>query len=481
MSGDPEGVVRFIEGQLLAGPDGATLAVGGAGLLAYAPSSFGFEMGSAGGAFLNTGLLRVPENALQLRNVVLENAGTIRSENQAVITPFEGAVLRNRAGATVELLDGARILAGDGTGQFENAGLLHARRETFTTTRTSSLGGRLRSQPGSEVRIGDLIFLDLEPLASTSLPAGVRVTGDGTLRISSTSVLIEGEVSPGTEAQPLATLTSSGRLYFSPTAGDPRLTIDVDAGGVSDRVFSTGPNGPEPFPVRPAGTLVVRVRPGYTPQVGDTFTILQSPAANLIQGEFAQIVAQGAPADIAFVAEYSNVAPSTITVRAVVDVAGENTPDGTPARVDAHGTLPEPVARRRDGALGVPSAARVEVRVFDLLGRQVAVLADGAEAEAGWTRRAGRLGCGAGRVRSPPSVRERRRDAPARSHPVASARPSRPVVGLPARDGAELGATALRYTLHEAGPTTVAIHDLLGRAVAVVAQGDASQASTRRA
>ena len=36
------------------------------------------------------------------------------------------------------------------------------------------------------------------------------------------------------------------------------------------------------------------------------------------------------------------------------------------------------------------------------------------------------------------------------------------------------GATALRYTLNEAGPTTVSVYDLLGRVVAVAAQGDAS-------
>ena len=312
LTGEPQGSLVFTFSTLAAGPGGATLAVGGTGL----QTDRNAELGSTGGAFLNTGLFRVRDNGLVTRQVVLENAGTIRIEDQSVMTPFEGAVLRNRADGTVELLDGARVQPGDGTGRFENAGLLHARVETFTTQRTSSLGGRLRSLAGSELRIGDLTRLNLDLPAVTSLPAGVRVTGDGTLLITSTDFFIEGEVSPGTAEQPVVTLGSTGRFYFSRAAGSPRLVIDVDADGQSDRIAFTGAGGPN-FPVRPAGTLVVRVRPGYTPQVGDAFTILQSTSANHIQGTFDRIVAQDAPDGIAFVAEYDNAGPSTITVRAV--------------------------------------------------------------------------------------------------------------------------------------------------------------------
>ncbi|MGB3541904.1 T9SS type A sorting domain-containing protein [Rubrivirga sp.] len=370
LTGEPQGSLVFTFTTLAAGPGGATLAVGGTGL----QTETNAELGSTGGAFLNTGLFRVRNNGLFIRQVVLENAGTIRVEDQSVITPFEGAVLRNRAGAAVELLDGARILAGDGTGQFENAGLLHARVEAFTSLRVSSLGGRLRSQPGSELRIGNLTRLDLDLPASASFPAGTRVTGDGTLRISSTQFFIEGEVSPGTEVQPIAALGASGRFYFSPTAGDPRLLIDVDADGQSDRIDFIGTGGPV-FPIRPAGTLVVRVRPGYTPQIGDTFTILEGTNVNQIQGEFAQVVAEGALAGITFVAEYSNANPSTITVRAIeaAPTATEDEAGGAlllaPHPNPAHGAV---VLRCR-----LPSSGAVDLRVFDALGREVAVVLEG--------------------------------------------------------------------------------------------------------
>ena len=319
LSGDPQGTLQFNNGELRAGVGGATLAVGGAGLLLYNPSSLNFEMQSAGGAFLNTGLLRVRPNGLRIRQAVLENAGTIRVEGSS-ITLNEGAVVRNRAGGTVELLDGASFGDGDRTGRFENAGLLSTRLNAGTSGR-SSLNERLRSQPGSELRIGAGTRLSLDLPASASLPAGVRVTGTGELSIASTEFFIEGEVSPGTEAQPVATLDVLGRLYFSRLAGSPRLVVDVDAGGQSDRIVSLGATG-QGFPVRPFGTLVVRVRPGTIPQVGDTWTILASTRANQIQGTFTQIVAQDAPAGIAFVAEYSNTGASSITLRAVAVAPG---------------------------------------------------------------------------------------------------------------------------------------------------------------
>ncbi|MGB3543026.1 hypothetical protein, partial [Rubrivirga sp.] len=353
LSGEPVGKVRFASDTLRAGVGDATLAIGGSGLLV-------FELGSAGGMFRNTDLLRTRPNGLTIQQVVLENTGTVHVEATSV-SLSEGAVLRNLAGATVDLVDGGEFRVADGTGRLENEGLIQSRVVTFTTQRVSSFGGRLRSQPGSELRIGELTRLDLDVPASASLPSGTRVTGDGTLFIGgATQFLIEGEVSPGTDAQPVATLGAQSQFFFSPTAGDPRLTIDVDAGGQSDRI-DFQPTGAS-FPVRPAGTLVVRVRPGYTPQIGDTWTILQSPSANLIQGEFAQVVAEGAPEGVAFAAEYSNAAPSTITVRAVDrSVSAE---DGASVQAMTLSAAPNPARGTSTVTLSLGQAQDAQVVVF---------------------------------------------------------------------------------------------------------------------
>ncbi len=350
MRGVVQGSLTFTSGSSLrAGPADATLSVGGTGVL-FQSNGFGVPIAGGGGAFRNMGLVRF-NSGVRIAQVVFRNEGTMRLENTQII-PVEGAVVRNAAVGTIELLDGAAISEGDRTGRVENAGLLVTRLATSTTPRVSGLGGRLRSLGGSELRVGAMTRLDLDAPGSASLPAGVRVTGDGTLFIGSTEFFIEGEVSPGTEAQPVATLGVQGRFYVSRLAGSPRLVIDVDAGGVSDQVAFAGTGGVN-FPIRPAGTLVVRVRPGYVPQIGDTFTILTGSGASEIQGEFAQVVAQDAPAGIAFIAEYDNTGTSAIRVRAVA-VA----PDGP---VTVSDTAPiggnvRPIFLTGPGAPGIASA-----------------------------------------------------------------------------------------------------------------------------
>ncbi|MEL6616250.1 MAG: hypothetical protein AAFQ43_10955, partial [Bacteroidota bacterium] len=102
-----------------------------------------------------------------------------------------------------------------------------------------------------------------------------------------------------------------------------------------------------------AGALIVRVAEDYTPQIGDTFTVLRTTnTTNDIVGDFTQVFALGAPDGIAFVAERDET-NTEVRIRAV-DAA----PGGTIAVSDT-----EPIGggvRRLiltgPGARGVASA-----------------------------------------------------------------------------------------------------------------------------
>ncbi len=296
LSGTPGGDLVAAGTSLVAGPGGATLAVGGTGL------ALGSTLRSAGGSFVNTGLL-VWNGGSSASAVVVENRGTARLV--ARVPLLQGAVLRNVAGATTEL-----FAFMDGDGRFENAGLVVTGGNGFS----ASFGGRLRSLPGSEIRAlrGGPRF-DLQAPASRSVPDGTTLTGTGRLLLPR-DLEIEGAVSPGTLDLPLARLESFGTFRPSLVAGSPRLVVDVDAAGRSDTLaigFSSGLGN-----TRLGGALVVRVRPGFVPAVGNQWTILTSESPDGITGQFSQIVAENAPAGIAFVAERAANGAS-LTLRAV--------------------------------------------------------------------------------------------------------------------------------------------------------------------
>jgi hypothetical protein len=294
-----------------AGPAGATLAMGGTGFQLFGHTGTGKTfLTSAGGGFVNTGLLVHPASGSNFSGI---RAAVVQNQGHVVIEPsfelVEGGVLKNEPGGLVELRNGGGVV---GNGRLENAGLLW--RSGGDTH--SRLFGLLRSLPGSEIR-SDANRLDLDSPASRSVPAGVTLTGTGRF-LFPPDLEHEGTISPGAEEQPIATLTLMN--YFRPSlvAGSPQLIIDVDENGQSDRLdvlFAPGPPN-----VRLGGALIIRVRPGYVPQLGDEFTILTS--ARDIAGQFGQIAVDGAPEGIAFVSELSD------NLRSVIVRAVEVAPDG---------------------------------------------------------------------------------------------------------------------------------------------------------
>jgi len=376
IQGRPEGTVGMSGLNLFAGPAGATLAVTGTGFQMVGTSF----LRSGGGSFTNTGLLlraATGSNFSGLANVIVRNEGVI--EIPASLALYAGSVLRNEPGGVVRATSGGRLAGdGNGTGRFENAGLfiLDAPGGSFSFDD----GGYGRnsgpySQMGSEIRVvaGNL---DLVGPGSRTLPVGTTLTGVGSIFVPGTFEP-EGTVSPGTPEQPLARLIHGWHFYPSQVAGSPRLVIDVDAGGRSDTLYVSSGFGSTG--ARLAGTLVVRVRPGYVPAIGDAFTIIRTEGT--VTGQFGQVVADGAPDGIAFVTEIS-ADQRSLQLRAVA-VA----PDG-PITVST--TRPinggvRPIFLTGPGASGV-SAARLECTTCldpEAFGTIPATLAhDGALAEA---------------------------------------------------------------------------------------------------
>ncbi|MEO0559769.1 MAG: hypothetical protein AAF170_16480, partial [Bacteroidota bacterium] len=313
ITGTPAGKVEFSNGAILAAASGdAVLDVGGTGIEIAPGSGQSTVVTSTGGEMVNAGRLKVGGNGLWVEQGVLRNEGVMEVRTSLFIN--RGGVVRNES--TMEFIQAGRALSQDGTGSLINTALLTARREAETGLAIVSLGSTLRSQPGSELRPLKGARLQLDPPGSASLPEGMQLTGDGEVLIGSTELAIEGTISPGTEATPLDTLRIGNWFFLSKVAGNPQLVVDVAAGGASDLLEiqrGPGPSGS----VRLAGALVVRVADGYTPQAGDTFTVLRTiNTTNDIEDDFDVVAVEGAPVGIAFVAE-RNEDNSEIRVRAV--------------------------------------------------------------------------------------------------------------------------------------------------------------------
>ncbi len=354
LSGTPAGLLYASNADFAAGAGGATLAIGGTGLQ-LSGSAF---LTSAGGGFVNTGRLSTAatsSNSPGFRAVTVVNQGTVEF---ASFRLFEGAVLRNEAGATVLLTNGGLV---SGDGRLENAGLIL--REGGTSS--SRFGDLLFSLPGSEIR-SNADRVDLDAPGAQTLPDGVTLTGTGVFGVGR-DLDIQGTISPGTDAQPLVRLLFESAFIPSQTAGNARLVIDVDTDGRSDTLHVATTSGATNVIL--GGTLVARARPGYAPQVGDQFTVFTS--ARPITGAFAQVVAENADGAV-FMAETA-ADQRSVVLTVTQSVAGEEAPGEVLAF--AVGTQANPSATP-SLRVTLPEAMALAVDVFDVQGRRVARLAD---------------------------------------------------------------------------------------------------------
>ncbi len=353
LGGDVEGGL-VVNGELQAGAGGATLDVRGTGLEMRGASS---RFASAGGAFLNRGL--VDFKSARARGVGVVNRGTFRV-NGVIVSLVEGAVLRNEADGTLDLVDQGSFFQADRTGRVENAGLVVVRLAARTSG-TSQFNGQLVSEPGSEIRMMSPARLALAATDTSALGPGVLLSGDGIFFAASDANEVQGGVSPGTAPGEIGTLAVQGRLRMSQTEGAPQLVVDVGPGGASDLV-DAGSN-----PVRLGGTVVVRLDVDYTPQVGDEFTIVRSGVDDLTGGLDA-VVVETPLSGLAFLPRF-NADRSALLLRVVSMV-------GVAADAPLMLTLASRAnpSRRPGLRVGMPDLRPTEVDVFDVRGRRVARL-----------------------------------------------------------------------------------------------------------
>ncbi len=373
LSGSPLGEIYVSRSTLTAAASGATLNVTGTGLQFGFSSASQFQTLLTGGPVTNTGRLVLARSNFfsGISGTTLTNEGALVLEGG--MTLAEDAVLRNRPSGIITMFGTQFFLNGSSVVRLVNEGLIVREDVGPNETMSRFLGVTLESLPGSEIRVLD-DYLDFSAGPNDdALPPGMLLSGDGTLRMN--GLPIRSTFSPGTEADPIGSLGPRSQDPFV-LAPEAITILDIDAGSVSDAIDRG--EGIGALMVL-GGTLRVRARPGFTPAVGDVWTIADN-LTRPIDGAFATIESEGVPAGIAFSVDTSQ--PGTAVLRAVSSVASEDTP-GRPPTLTVGAPHPNPAQGLLTFRYGLPEAGPVSVRVLDALGRTVAVLWDGQQT-AGW-------------------------------------------------------------------------------------------------
>ena len=327
---------------ILSGTGPARIGVSGTGVLTVAGGSqvvFG-EMAVgvlAGGAGQAT--VRGPGSLLQVGdrlyvggdNFTANGTGTVIADSGAVISvPVVGAVEPRRVG----------IYAGG----------------ALALTR----GGSLLT-PSQVVSLGDIV-LDDGLMQTSELVVGASSILRGRGQVVGPAQYA-GNIDPAAPNGPFGTLEFVGSLE---AFGLGHLIIDLGDDGsgalVGDLVSVSGA-------ASLAGTLDLRVNPGAPPAPGSIFVILTAAA---VTDTFATVTWNGAPLAGQAIVDYR---PDRVRVVIPGELSGvePGAGPGTALRFTRVGGEGADLAF----ALDLPAAAQVEVKVYDLRGRQVAVLQSG--------------------------------------------------------------------------------------------------------
>ena len=196
-----------------------------------------------------------------------------------------------------------------------------------------------------------------------TLSAGTVITGTGTVFDDAGRALTNrATVRPGLPAQPVGTLAWSG-----PYAPAAEGVLDVEVGGATagtqhDQLAVAGPG-------TLGGALRVRYVGGFVPAVGAGFDVATCAPCS---GTFAALdLPSGVTGTVQVTASVARFVVTAV-VAGETDAAALVTALGVPA--------PNPVAGRATVRYSVAEAGPVHVAVTDMLGRAVAVLADGERA-----------------------------------------------------------------------------------------------------
>ena len=297
--------------------------------------------GAAADGFVCAGLLLVHRDTLSILDADgADLVGLVQLDTGAVVLP-PGSRLQGGTG-----------LYGHGGlfGELQNLGEIHP------SDLALDLGGRLVSH-GAVIAGGVLHLLPEGVLEATGTVSSL-VSNGGTLHLGDAlgQLLLTPPTSLGTNG--VATnftqlATGTLRLRIGPPGSSAHDTLRVSAGA------------------QLGGRLELWTVPGYLPTPGDTFTVL---TAGQVTGTFADVRINGGPA-----AGLVSLSYGTGSVRGVFqsNLLGVNDPPApltgvTALRFAVEGGTHSPVI-----ALDLPEVAGIRVTLYDVAGREAAVLASG--------------------------------------------------------------------------------------------------------
>ncbi|MEM1041121.1 MAG: T9SS type A sorting domain-containing protein [Bacteroidota bacterium] len=286
-------------------------------------------------------------------------------------------------------------LAGGFDNTFENTGTLTSsgpgtRLLSFLRFRNVGTlvhdGGTLRFSNSQPENLGTIRIEDgtVETIANVTDMGRTEIAETGRLaHTSGTYTFTETAEVVGTGAVSF-TAPVANRATWRPGGEAPgTLTVDSDLPAPEpEAVFDFGIGGPTPgtdFDQMPVtgtanlgGTLRITLTDGFEPEDGDRFLLLPAAA---VEGRFDAL---DLPDGLEAFVDRTDAGAELVIGQPVSseDEAGE----ALPTAFALGRAYPNPFAERATLRLDVPTASRVTVAVFDVLGRAVAVLADGERA-----------------------------------------------------------------------------------------------------
>ncbi len=350
LGGEPDGSILLDNGQMVIALNGpTTLGIGGTGL--EWQDGF-FDMG--GETLTNTGLLVLTEFH-DLDNGTLRNEGTVRWEagnNLLANFTIENAGLFDLQG------DG-QVFGGTNNPLFLNAEGGTLRRSVGTGN--VNVGIPITNASGGTIDlVTDALFLSSN--SSLDLQPGSHLQGTGTLNKGFTNgVTFGGIVAPGTSPGVLNWI-GDAFFPFNPAAS---AVLEIELAGPTsgtdfDQLAVTGPAILD-------GTLRVTLLDSFEPEEGDRFLIV--PATGGATGVFADL---DLPDGMTATVEVSGAGAELVIGP---PVANEGEAD-LPTAFALYAPYPNPALAQAALRYDLPESSSVRLTVYDVLGREVAVLVD---------------------------------------------------------------------------------------------------------